>query len=77
MLDHGDTLDNPHAVVRWGGEFYESFTTRLQWERTHLMTRIEWGREDYEVVEISEEDAKRFETTQARRVERVRWRDGY
>ena len=34
------------------------------------------GRDDYEVVEISEKDAKRFEKTQARRVAEVRKRDG-
>lgn len=69
-----DTLENPHAVVRVGGEFDESFTTNLEWARTDLMNRIEWGRDDYEVVEISEKDAKRFEKTQARRVEEVRKR---
>ena len=72
-----DTLENPDGVVRVGGEFDETFTTDLQWARTDVMNRIRWGREDYKVVEISEEDAKRFETTQARRVEEVRKRDGY
>ena len=71
-----DTLDDPHAVVRVGGESDETFTTSLEWARTDLMTRIEWGRDDYEVVEISAKDAKRFEKTQARRVEEVRKRDG-
>lgn len=72
-----DTLENPHAVVRVGGEFDETFTTGLEWARTDLMNRIEWGRDDYEVVEISEKDAKRFEKTQARRVAEARKRDGY
>ncbi|MET9228978.1 hypothetical protein [Lentzea sp. NPDC003310] len=71
-----DTLENPHAVVRVDGRTEETFTTSLEWARTDVMNRIRWGRDDYEVVEIGEEDAERFETTQARRVQAVRERDG-
>jgi len=69
------TLDNPFAVVRVGGEFDASFTTNLKWERTDLMYRIDSGRDNFDVVPISDEDAKRFEEVQARRVEAVRRRD--
>lgn len=72
-----DTLDDPFAVVRVGGEFAESFKIDLQWSRTDLMDRISTGRDDYEVVEISEEDATRFEATQARRTAEARERDGW
>ncbi|MCR3746160.1 hypothetical protein [Lentzea californiensis] len=76
LLGIYDTLDNPFAVVRVGGEFAESFKTSLQWSRTDLMDRIRTGRDNREVVEISEEDATRFEATQARRTAEVRERDG-
>lgn len=71
-----DTLENPHAVVRVNGNTEETFTTSLEWARTDVMISIRAGRDDYEVVEIGEEDAKRFEMTQARRVAAVRERDG-
>lgn len=71
------TLDNPFTVVRVGGEFPESFNARLKWERTDLLYGIESGRDNYDAVEISEKDAKRFEKTQARRVAERRKRDGY
>ncbi|GGM84041.1 hypothetical protein GCM10011609_20170 [Lentzea pudingi] len=70
------TLENPFTVVRVGGEFPEGFTTALEWDRTDLLDRIRTGRDGYEVVEVGEEDAKRFETTQARRVAEARERDG-
>ncbi|SDJ79461.1 hypothetical protein SAMN04488074_103239 [Lentzea albidocapillata subsp. violacea] len=59
-----------------GGEFPEGFTTSLDGDCTDLPDRIRMGRDGHEVVEISTEDATRFETTQARRVEAVRKRDG-
>ncbi|MEV6714065.1 hypothetical protein AB0M48_18735 [Lentzea sp. NPDC051208] len=76
LIGYQYTLENPFTVVRVGGEFPEGFTTNLDWDRTDLLDRIRTGRDGYEVVEISEEDATRFETTQARRVEAVRKRDG-
>lgn len=72
-----DTLDDPFAVVRVGGEFEESFKIDLRWSRSDWLYRVETGREDHEVVEISEEDAARFEVTQARRTAEARERDGW
>ncbi|GGM84043.1 hypothetical protein GCM10011609_20180 [Lentzea pudingi] len=71
-----DTLENPYTVVRVDGDVEESFKPTLEWSRTELMRRIRWERADYEVVKISEEDAKRFEKIQARRTEEIRERDG-
>lgn len=62
--------------MRVGGNVEESFTTDLEWSPTDLMHRVRWNRSDYDVVEISEKDAKRFETTQARRTEDIRERHG-
>lgn len=76
LIGLAETLDDPFAVVRVGGEFHETFTTSLTWDRTDLIHRVDSGRDSYEVVEISEKDAKRFEKTQARRVKEVRKRDG-
>ncbi|MDX3656890.1 hypothetical protein PV646_06175 [Streptomyces sp. ID05-26A] len=77
LIGIADTLEDPHAVVREGGQSEESFKIDLQWSRTDLLERVRTGRDDYEVVEISEADATRFEATQARRTAEARERDGW
>ncbi|MEV6240389.1 hypothetical protein [Lentzea sp. NPDC051838] len=69
-----DTVDEPYVVVRTGGEHDEVFSTRLRWEWTDLLYRIESGREYLHAVPISEKEGKRFERIQARRVEDARKR---
>ncbi|GGM84022.1 hypothetical protein GCM10011609_20160 [Lentzea pudingi] len=77
LIGIADTLEDPHAVVRVGGRSTESFKIDLRWSHTDLMECIRTGRDDYEVVEISDEDATRFEVTQARRTAEARERDGW
>ncbi|MCX2950600.1 hypothetical protein [Lentzea sp. NEAU-D7] len=63
-----NTVDDPHTVVRRGGEHDEHFGGRLTWLRTDLMYRIDSGREYYDAVPISAEEGKRFEAVRAKRV---------
>lgn len=71
------TLDNPLTVVRIGGAFEECLNAELEWERSDLMYGITSGHENYDAVEISEDDAKRIEQTLARRVAEKLERDGH
>jgi hypothetical protein len=66
-----NTVDDPHTVVRRGGEHDEHFGGRLTWVRTDLIYRIDSGREYYDAVPISAEEGKRFEEIRAKRVERA------
>ena len=75
IVGFAHTVEEPFAVVRTGGEYAESFTTNLKWERTDLLQRINEDRTHFEAVPISEEEGKRFEEVQAQRVEAVRKRD--
>jgi hypothetical protein len=75
IVGFAHTVEEPFVVVRTGGEHAESFTTKLKWERTDLLDRIDEDRVHFEAVPISEEDGKRFEEVQARRVEAARERD--
>lgn len=74
IVDDNHTLDNPFVVVRTlrGGEGEEFFSTKLEWVRSDLLYRIQSGRDYNEAAPISEEAGKRFEETQARRVEEAR-----
>lgn len=74
IVDSDYPVDNPWLVVRTGGEFEEFFSTKLQWERSDMLYRIDSGREYFRAVPISEKQGKGFEKLQARRVEEVRKR---
>ena len=71
IVGRSNTVDDPHTVVRQGGEYDEHFGGRLTWVRTDLIYRIDSGREYYDAVPISAEEGKRFEETRARRIERA------
>ena len=75
IVGRGDTVENPFVVVRTCGEYDEVYSTKLQWQRTDLLYRIDSGREYLDAVPISEEEGKRFEQVQAQRVAAARERD--
>ncbi|MGW6447117.1 hypothetical protein [Lentzea sp. NPDC055074] len=68
-MGYRDTVDDPHLVVRTGGEHDEAFTTRLRWEKTDLLNRTDSGHGYFEAVPITAKEAERFEALQAKRVE--------
>ncbi|WIX85204.1 hypothetical protein [Amycolatopsis sp. DG1A-15b] len=69
-------VENPFFVVRTGGAHEEFFSTRLRWERSDALYRIQSGREYWTAVPISEEQGKGFEKVQAQRVAAARKSEG-
>ncbi|MEV7099350.1 hypothetical protein AB0M80_41645 [Amycolatopsis sp. NPDC051045] len=61
IVDEDHPVTAPYALVRQvgSGDEREAFYGN-GWSRTDLLIRIEWGREDFEVVSVSDEDVERI-----------------
>jgi hypothetical protein len=62
IIDSGDSMEHPGAVIRKQDTGFEltgeeTFTTDLEWVRSDKLYRISSGREYYDAVPVSEEQA--------------------